>query len=192
MTLGDLHFIELLPSFMRDDPAVQGLAAGVDQLIRSAVPTIENLTVWGRIDQLPEDDLDELAQEMNLLWYDRNASIEVKRQIIRDGYATWQALGTKWAVENTIQAYFGDGNVEEWWEYGGEPGHFRVTSANPSLNAEKFNEFLGILDKVKRASAKLDAVVISLVSDMPIYAGVAVHETSWEHYIVSDASVTGY
>lgn len=187
MTLAELHFIDLLPAFMRDDPAVQGLAAAVDQIIRGAVPAIENLAVWGRIDMLPEQELDELAEEMNLLWYDRKASIKVKRQIIRDGYATWQALGTKWAVENTVQTYFGDGNVEEWWEYGGEPGHFRITSSNPSLNAEKFTEFLGILDKVKRASAKLDSVVISLGADLPLRAGVAVHETSWEHYTVSDS-----
>lgn len=182
MKLSDLNFIELLPRFMRDDSAVQGLAAGVSAVVRDAVPSILNLSIWDRIDFLPESVLDEMAWEMNLLWYEKGAPLDVKRQVVRDGYKVWATLGTKWAVENIIQTYFCDGYIEEWFEYGGEPGRFRVISGNPSISNERLSEFLALLEKVKRASAKLDNVILLSEGLVTLTCAVGFHDVGTETY----------
>ena len=182
MKLSNLEFIKLLPQFMRDDTAVRGLAAGIDSIVPQLAVDIEKLSTWDCIDALSEAELDDLAWELNILWYDSSAAIEVKRNIVRDSDQVYRKLGTKWAVERVTNTYFGDGRVSEWWEYGGEPGHFQIISSNPSLNSTKFNEFVSLLNKVKRASAKLDAIVISISGELPLYAGVAVHEIGREQY----------
>lgn len=184
MKLNDLEFIRLLPQFMRDDDAVKGLAAGIDAIVPELAASIGKLTTWDHIDELRESDLDELAWELNIPWYDTTASLAIKRQVIKTSDQIHARLGTKWAVENVIRTYFGSGYISEWWEYGGEPGHFQVNSSNPSLNNERFNEFLHLLAKVKRASAKLDSVVISLSGELPLYAGVALHEIGTERYSI--------
>ena len=119
-----------------------------------------------------------------LNWYDTGASIEVKRNLIKNSDKVFQRLGTKWAVEHIISTYFGEGYIEEWFEYEGEPGHFRVFSSNPSLNNERLTEFLNILNKVKRASTKLDGIFISLTGQMPMTAGVAYHESGHDTYVL--------
>ena len=182
MKLADLDFIKLLPQFMRNDTAVQGLASGVSAVIREAVPSILNLSRWDRIDHLPESVLDEMAWEMNLLWYDKSAPIESKRQVVKDGYKVWATLGTKSAVESVIQAYFGDGNIEEWWQYGGEPGHFRVVSGNPAISNERLSEFLSLLEKVKRASAKLDGVFLLSEGTVAMSCAVGLHDVGVDTY----------
>lgn len=106
----------------------------------------------------------------------------VKRELLKNSGQVFRRLGTKWAVENVIGTYFGEGFVREWFEYDGEPGHFRVYSPNPSVNQERLEEFLSLLERVKRTSAKLDGIFISLTGQTPIYAGVAVRETSTERY----------
>ena len=184
MKLNDLEFIRLLPKFMRDDDAVKGLAAGIDAIVPGLAASIGKLTTWNHIDELSERELDELAWELNIPWYDTGASLAIKREVIKDSDKVHSHLGTKWAVENVIRTYFGSGHVSEWWEYGGEPGHFQVNSSNPSLNNERFNEFLHLLDKVKRASAKLDSVVISLSGELPLYVCVALHEVGREQYAI--------
>ena len=189
MKLNDLEFIRLLPQFMREDPAVQGLAAGIDSIIPDLSTSIKRLTTWDHIDELSESELDDLAWELNVPWYDPTASLAIKKSVIKSSDQVRMRLGTKWAVENVISTYFGNGYISEWWEYGGEPGHFLVNSSNPSLNNELFNEFLRLLDKVKRASAKLDGVVISLSGELPLYAAVAVHETGREQYAIGAAPV---
>ena len=190
MKLKDLEFIRLLPQFMRGDAAVQGLAAGLDSIIPDLHTSVKNLTTWDHIDELSEAELDELAWELNIPWYEASASIAIKREVIKASDLVHMRLGTKWAVENVIRTYFGSGYVSEWWEYGGEPGHFQVNSSNPSLNNESFNAFLHLLEKVKRASAKLDGVVISLSGELPLYSGVALHEVGKEQYAIGASPVS--
>ena len=57
-------------------------------------------------------------------------------------------------------------------------------SSNPSLSNEKLTEFLNLLNKVKRASAKLDGIFITLTGQMPLCAGMAVREASKEQYSI--------
>lgn len=184
MKLSTLEFIRLLPQFMQDDAAVRGLSAGIDQIIPQLAVDIEKLSTWDCIDLLPESELDELAWELNIPWYDTGATIDIKRNIVRDSDKIYKKLGTKWAVENIINTYFGDGYIEEWFEYSGDPGHFRVYSNNPTVNESKFTEFINLLNKVKRASAKLDGVYITLTGQMNMYAGTALHEIGTEQYNV--------
>lgn len=184
MRLSELEFIRLLPEFMRGDAAVQGLSLGLDIIIPQLSRRIKTLSTWDQIDNLSEAELDELAWELNVLWYDATAAINVKREIIRNSDKVYRHLGTKWAVENVINTYFGEGYISEWFEYGGEPGRFRVYSTNPSLTQERITEFLHILDKVKRASAKLDGVYIEIACQMPLAGGVVVHEYGTETYAI--------
>ena len=184
MKLNDLEFVRLLPQFMRNDSAVVGLAAALDVIIPSLSASIQNLSTWDHIEDLSEAELDALAWELNILWYDTGASIDTKRNVIKNSDMVYKHLGTKFAVENVIKSYFGDGEVQEWFEYDGEPGHFRVVSNNPSLSDERLTEFLNLLYKVKRASSKMDAVVISLAGQMPLYAGVAYHESGRDVFAI--------
>ena len=93
-------------------------------------------------------------------------------------------LGTKWAVEKIITEYFGSGRVREWFEYEGEPFHFKIISGNPTITNEKLLEFLGLLDKVKRQSAVLDGIYITLTGEMNLYLAIGLHEAGTERYSI--------
>ena len=95
MKLSTLEFIRLLPTFMRGDAAVQGLAAGLDEIIPGLAQSIGRLTTWDRIDELTEDELDNLAWELNILWYDKAAGIGAKRAIVKSSDEVYRHLGTK-------------------------------------------------------------------------------------------------
>lgn len=188
MKLSTLEFIRLLPSFMRGDLAVLGLSSGMDQVIPDLSASIGMLTTWDHIDELSEEELDALAWELNILWYEKSANLDTKRDVIKNSDKVYRSLGTKWAVENVIQSYFGDGFIREWFEYDGEPGYFRVYSTNPTLNNERLNEFLNILNKVKRHSSKLEAIYITLTAQINLAAGMAVRETGHETYRIGAAA----
>lgn len=193
MKLENIHFIDLLPAFMRDDLAVQGLAKSVDELIQTMAGYGKKLSIWTDIDGLEEADLDEIAYEENLVWYEQNAPIETKRDLIRNFSEIKSQLGTCWAVEQVISAYFGSGYVEEWFEYGGDPGYFRVISSNPRITNEDVDKFLRILKKVKRASAHLDGILIGLTGKayLNIGSGVQVIDRI-EATTVFDEKIEGF
>ena len=145
MKLADIEFAKLLPQFMRDDAAVRGLAVAMDEIVIGLSGAIKNLSTWDRIVYLSDSELDELAWELNIPWYDPNASLEIKCDVIKNSDKVYKHIGTKWAVEYIIKTYFGDGYIKEWFEYDGEPGRFWVYSSNPSLNNERLDEFLALL-----------------------------------------------
>ena len=177
MRLKDIEFLKLLPAFMREDTAIIGMSKGVDEVIKMFAGFADNMSTWAAIDNLTEAELDELAWELNIQWYEPDAAIEIKREIVKNSDLVQQRLGTKWAVENVITTYFGSGNIKEWFEYDGEPGHFRIESNNPSVTNEQLNKFIRILNKVKRKSAFLDGVFITLGAQADINMGVGFHET---------------
>lgn len=177
MKLKDIEFLKLLPAFMREDSAVIGMSKGVDEVIKMFAGFADNMSTWAAIDKLTEAELDELAWELNIQWYEHDAAIEIKREIVKNSDLVQQRLGTKWAVENVITTYFGSGNIKEWFEYEGEPGHFKIESTNPSVTNEQFNKFMRILNKVKRKSAYLDGVYIMLGAQATINVGVGQQET---------------
>ena len=178
---------------MQNDKACIGLSKAVDKLIPQLSAAIDNLSTWDKIDKLNEAELDELAWELNILWYDKTASVEAKRDVVKNSDLVYQRLGTKWAVDSVIQSYFGDGYMLPWYEYPdgeGEPGHFRVYSTNPSISNEKLTDFLAILEKVKRKSAILDEIIIIQSMNVSLHSGMAIHETSHETHGIGYKPIT--
>lgn len=163
MKLENTNFIELLPAFMKNDEACIGLAKGVDKVTSKLAQRIKLLTTWNQIDKMSGDELDLLAEELHISWYDKLAAIEVKRNIIKQSDMVHAKLGTNWAALQVIKEYFGESKIVDWYEYGGQPGHFKIQTLNQSILSSKANAFLQILEKVKRKSAHLDA--IELISD---------------------------
>ena len=87
-------------------------------------------------------------------------------------------LGTKWAIENVIKAYFGDeSGISEWFEYGGEPGRFRVhiNISGQAVSEADLVEFRRLVSLVKRKSAHLDDIttVTEMTTEPPIHIGTA-------------------
>lgn len=118
------------------------------------------------------------------LRYDSTAPIEAKRAVIRSSDLVYSKLGTRYAVEQIVRDYFRTGEVREWYEYGGEPHHFKVLSDNPELVNNNLELFLKLLGVVKRRSSWLDAILICLTGEMFLSSGMAVREHSHEEHVM--------
>lgn len=180
MRLEDAELRPLLPSWMRDDAYDVAMAVPVQESIREVYQVSRLLTIWDHIDELPEAMLDEMAWALDIEWYEDNASIETKRDLVRSSDFVHMKKGTVEAVETVIRAYFGDGYLMEWPEYGGDPYHFKVFTANPTLVAENQLLFEDLLRKVKRHSAKLDSILIGLTGQEWVYLGSGVRDFAYE------------
>ena len=173
MDLSNVTMEALLPRWMRDDDGNQAIAMSVDDAVRKVYEASKLLTTWDKLEELPEPVLDRLAYELDVEWYDYGASIETKRQLLRDSDYVHAHKGTVAAVERVIAAYFGDQRVLEWFEYGGAPHHFKVFTTEPTLVANNLERFMAMLRKVKRLSSKLDSILIGLTGMEQVYIGDA-------------------
>jgi P2-related tail formation protein len=177
MTLSNVDLLRLLPIFMRRDAAIRGLADGLDEAIQDLTNKAAQLTKWNQIDSMTDEQLDEMAWELDIPWYSYTADIDAKRRVIQESDLVYARLGTKWAVEEVISAYFGSGYVQEWFDYDGDPYHFRVVSDNVHITTDLVSQFMHLLDIVKRESAWLDGILITLTGEMHLNSGFCVHDS---------------
>ena len=146
MKLSELEFLRLLPSFMRNDEAVIALSAAVDKLLGEASERIPTIRTWDKIDELNDKELDALAWELDVDWYDDTLGINEKRATIKAAQQIKRKRGTKWAVEQLITAYFGEGYVVEWYEIGDQPFTFIALTTNEAITQEDYEKFVEAAD----------------------------------------------
>lgn len=173
MRITSLDFLRLLPEFMRDDTAVKGLARAVEEILAEPATQVKTVRAWDQIDSMTDEQLDELAYELDVDWYSSDLSIESKRAVIRNSDKVYAKRGTKWAVEQVIKDVFGGGYVTEWQDYNGEPFHFRVTTSYMLQSQDIIDKFRELVSKAKRCSAVLDTIEFAHSSTATVYSATA-------------------
>lgn len=155
MKLSELEFLRLLPSFMRNDEAVIALSAAMDKLLGDASERIPTIRTWDKIDELNDDELDALAWELDVDWYDDTIGIDEKRATIKAAQQIKRKRGTKWAVEQLITAYFGEGYVVEWYEIGDQPYTFVALTTNAAITQEDYDKFVEAVRAAKNSRSHI-------------------------------------
>lgn len=186
MKFKDLKSRRLLPEWMREDSYDVGLSQASDKALVDLYNELPILNRWNRIDEMTEAQVDALAWELNIPWYMSSLDLDTKRAMVKESDLMHAKLGTEYAVNRIIQRYFGTGTVKAWYDYDGEPYHFRVETDQVQKVSENYALFLELLDKIKRASAVLDATVIKMTDTTNVYVGFAWHELTVESVTFND------
>lgn len=173
MKLNELNLLTLQSNHMKSDKTTKALCEALTSSFKN-IDTNKSLFRIN-IESLSEDVLDELALEKNIFWYDPKADIQVKRNLIRNADKVFKYLGTNYAIEQVVQDYFGDGEVEEWYEYGSMPYHFRVVTSNTSVTGTQADMFNEAVEKIKRKSTRLEEVLVALSATFDIFYGFVIH-----------------
>lgn len=166
------NLLASLPQVLQEDENMHALAATVAEALAARPDEIDRLRIYARIDELPEDMLDLLAYDFKVDWWNGNYTLEEKRATLKDSWRVHRTLGTTAAVNEAISAISPETKVREWYEYDGQPGCFRLYSTDPAITGPKLADLFRLLNIVKRASAKLDAVWVELESTGHVTYGV--------------------
>lgn len=169
MKLEDVDIKKLLPEFMKNDKYDALLADGMSNLFQKLSLNLKRVVIVGQTDYLNEAELDQLARDQNIFWYNYLGSLETKRRQIKEAPLIFNRLGTVWAVEKVMNSYLSNTELEEWFDYGGEPNHFRFKTEDLNILHDDIQTFVSILEKIKRKSQWLDGIYLSLKSKCRYY-----------------------
>lgn len=178
MKLDSIDLLKLMPRFMREDETTQAMCKAILPYLQKISDNSLEFLYSLLIDTAPEWWLDQLAWEQNITWYDTDASIQAKRNVVRNAEWVKRHLGTKAAVETTVFDYFGDATVEEWFEYNGKPFHFRVITT-PEAADDKIYQFRKAVENTKNVRSYLEAIITVIKAEQHQYA--AITTSSYEH-----------
>lgn len=130
-------------------------------------PAIETLrTLWDP-SACPLSLLPWLAWAVSADEWESDWPEQTKRSVVAGSIAIHRHKGTPWAVEQALTlsgqpfAY-----VKEWFEYGGQPGYFKVVVdiEGEEVTAEQEARLLRYVNSAKRRSAWLEALEYNLAT----------------------------
>lgn len=151
--------LDILPQNLLEDQQIKAAAQALDAELQKITEATKGALLLPRLDELPEAVIDRLAWQWHVDFYEPSMSLEMKRQLVRESIAWHRLKGTKAAVEKMVQAVFRGGVVTEWFEYGGEPYHFRVDLLSaPQITAENTARLLNVINASKNIRSWLDEI----------------------------------
>lgn len=149
----------LFPRFLLNDKNGYAMAKAIERAMQIFCEKLQTgVDTVLDIEKMPEWRLDEMAWEMACL-YDYEADVESKRAWIRDAVPIFASFGTVEALYNVLAGYFDAVEVEENWQYGAPPYHFRITVSGKWTDR---NEAWAIsaVDKAKNVRSILDDIAV--------------------------------
>lgn len=176
--------LQFLPGALKHDEKMVALARGLADELLGVSGSIKDVLIYSRIDELPEELVDILAYDMHVDWYDYSYPIEAKRNILRDSVKVHKKMGTKYAIEKALGGIYPYSEVEEWFDYEGQPHHFQVICdvTNQHITAS-YQQIVQAIRMYKRLSSWLDGVVYQ--------SSVSVNVGTHADYFIYDTPMTG-
>lgn len=169
--LYDSNITDILPEVFAADPKVKALGYAINKAMQRLMDYCQNISVYATIDTLPENILDLLAVELNTQYYDDTMDIAVKRNLVKNTLNWYMYAGTAAAVTELVEVVFGNGEIEEWFEYGGEPYYFKIHTSNIDTTDEKIHLAENLVNSVQNARSRLEEIIVNFTRDMTLHVG---------------------
>lgn len=122
-----------------------------------------------------------LAWALSVDEWDDQWSEAQKRAAVDAAVYLHRHKGTPAAVQRAVDLVFDDADVEEWFAYGGEPFHFRVTSQGAFASEASYQRLIRLIESSKNARSWLDAIIIRSCIELPLYYGAATAQSTRLH-----------
>ena len=163
-----------MPDNLASQVETQAFAYAVGRQIEKLCAYSDAARTYAAIATMPEWLLDYMAVELRTPSYDENYSLKTKRALIQGSLLFYTQMGTPAAVNRIIETIFETGYIEEWYEYDGDPHHFRAyVGDGGEVGPGELEEFRRVLSSVKRLSSWLDDIITitTMDPDMVTFTG---------------------
>ena len=172
--LSGSRFTDIMPENLASQVETKAFAYAVGQQIEKLCAYSDAARTYAAIATMPEWLLDYMAVELRTPSYDENYSLKTKRALIQGSLLFYTQMGTPAAVNRIIETIFETGYIEEWYEYDGDPHHFRAyVGDGGEVGPGELEEFRRVLSSVKRLSSWLDDIITitAMDPDMVTFTG---------------------
>lgn len=166
---------KILPESILQDPKMYASAVALDQQLIKTFGDVRNVLHIPRLDELSGTILDLLNWQYHTDFYEPlHLSDEIKRDLIRQSVGWHRIKGTTAAVEWLCEAAFREAEVQEWFDYGGEPYHFRITTKGFATTPDGFATYKRLINSAKSVRSHLDSISVDYSPEKPLTINVGI------------------
>lgn len=117
------------------------------------------------IDKVDESALVHLAEQFHIMGNEGwllTKTVAEKREIIKKAIELHRYKGTKYALVKVLSSLNINGEIQEWFEYEGEPYHFKINIflQNYAYNQKVFESLKKMIEEYKNVRSVLEEISI--------------------------------
>jgi len=166
---------EILPPSISHDLDVQAQAAAIDAELRKITQYIPNVSILPRIREITDSAvIDLLAWQFHVDFYDPELPLETRRELVAKSLDWHTRKGTPSVVEEVVTAVFADAVISEWFDYGGRPFYFKISTELTNVGGDAIAMLVAAIFAVKNTRSWLEAIEILRRGQFKIFAGFGV------------------
>ena len=180
ISIKDISLLDIMPENLLADKNVLNAAKAIDEQTQDIAEKIKYAILLARSDELDGKLLDLLAWQWHADFYEASMDLATKLKLVKKSIAWHRRKGTKAAVEEAVNAVFGEAHVLEWFEYGGEPYHFKIDLLDADgITQNKYDTIIRLVETVKNTRSVLEGFDIRKTVSLSDESSIKYGQVLW-------------
>lgn len=166
------NYNEIFPENLKKYRNLKEIAKNIENKVKKyIVPEIPNLAFFLNLELENEELLDELAWAFSIDEYSSTLDRDTKIKLIKSAYHNHSKKGTKNTIVSQLKKLGYSIVLEEWFEYGGRPFTYRLTTEIEVGADGKLKNILELIENYKNVRSILDSLRILRKKEIEIFIG---------------------
>ena len=181
--MANYGLLDIVPENLLEDKHIRKITEVIDAALKDIYPETAYPALISRIDELDSETIDSLAWQWHVDFYDEDLSLEVRRELVKKSIDYHRHMGTNYAVDGVIKTCFQNAEIQENWEYGGNPYCFKVITIHAGIpDEDELGRIVQAINSVKNTRSSLDGLGFQRIIPLTRYRGCAV--SAMKSYII--------
>ena len=171
--LNDVSLLDLVPQSLLNDKNSKKILESIDWSVKKQYQdNITKFNIMSRIRTLSEKKIEELLLQFHVDYVDDKLTLAQKQELVTNSIQNHMIKGTPKAVQNICNILFEYSEVKEWFEYGGRPYYFKVSTIAGSITSmEDYQRILLAINSYKNVRSWLDGLHFIREQKSNLYVG---------------------
>ena len=171
ITVQDLKLTDIAAKSTLTDKTTKWIYESIDYAIKQQKNRIMN-KFFLDIDKLNETEIDYLLWEYHVDYVGENSSLENKRELVKIAVIAHFNKGTLGSVKAICKILFGNAEIKEWFEYGGRPGYFKISTLGELKDEKDYLKVLDVVNEYKNERSWLEALTFDRTAEFGKHIGI--------------------
>lgn len=171
ITVQDLKLTDIAAKSTLTDKTTKWIYESIDYAIKQQKNRIIS-KFFLDIDKLSETEIDYLLWEYHVDYVGENASVESKKELVKIAVIAHFNKGTLGSVKAICKILFGNAEIKEWFEYGGRPGYFKISTLGELKDEKDYLKVLDVVNEYKNERSWLEALIFDRTAEFGKHIGI--------------------
>lgn len=170
----NFDLLKLVPQSLQSDSQIIAACSALEGELQAVSVAVDQIMIISKLSSQPSAVIDNLAWQWSTDFYDDSLSLTTRISLVQNSLKWHKIKGTPAVVQEMVSSVLSNGVVTEWFDYDGEPYHFRVQTDEIISSQAIYDQLAAVITATQNIRSWLDGVIVSRTWSGTAYFGGAI------------------